>query len=761
MAKSFCLPKDIADKLVAAVKEGDVIGDIAKLSEMSSEARRDAFAKHVDKQTAQEINLNFERAIVSEQKNALTQWARRTFNADAKKKGQYKNVVDKIESLDNIGVLTPENATAFLEDLVADRLGASITADEALIISEKTRSLAEAAKDTTNKFGLPTIQYFKAKRDLDNYLDSLTPTPALKIASSVIGRATMLFSFKSPIVNIESNTVNAITEGLARRIESMERRNLLPIGWKNESAIEYMRYINEVYAKTGYDLTRMMTLDEGKKRLGERIVHSQGPGKIRALGRFYTDIVFNKLMTAPDVAFAGMHFTDAATLKAGMIARSEGFRGDTLTNRIQEIFLDATRITPETAEGRSVREKAVLEAQRGTYTNKNNYSDTSLAIRKVLNQAFGDLRIGDQLMPFVQVPATVVGTTVDYSSALMPLEIFTRVKNALNAKGRGETDVFRTAFDRTFFRKATRAGLGITIALIASNWFKPDDFIGEYPISQKERELLKLKKATTNSVRIGGKWISLDYLGPLGGPFVGMMYAKKYGTTPLSKLLTYGSGIGLQISRTPGFKQFYDVYGMFQTLRPDRSTPSDIKEGVVNYLVDFVRSRTIPALISDLAKGLDTYERQTDSAVDRVLLSIPGVREKFLKEKVSVFGEYVEGEGFWSSLFAGSRMKTAKEDVIVDELSRLAQSGNLPAITDIAKTSPRAKLLKQQIGDEEFQSFYIEFGTEFKEGIAELVQDDEYLSEPDDKRSDMINSFKRKLFDDKLEEWGYEKPEDE
>ncbi|MEK7180522.1 MAG: hypothetical protein AAB706_03525 [Patescibacteria group bacterium] len=761
MAKPFCLTKELADKLIVAVKEGDVIGDISKLADMTSQTRRDAFARHVDKETAQEINLNFEKAIISKQKDALTQWARRTFNADAKKKGLYKNVIDKIESLDDTGVLTPENADEFLEDLVADRLGASITADEARIIAEKTRALSKTLEKPVTKFGIPDIEYWRARRDLDNYIDSLTPAPALKVFTSVIGRATMLFSFKSPIVNIESNTVNGITEALARRIESLRKNNLFPVGWNNTHAKDYMIFANAIYAKTGYDITRMTTLESAKKRLGEEIIHAQGPGKVRALGRFYTDVVFNKLMTAPDVAFASFHFVDAATLKASIIARSEGLKGETFNKRIEEIFLDATSLSPKTKEGQSVREKAILEAQRGTYTNKTNYADFSLGLRGLFNKASGDLRIGDQLMPFVQVPANVVGTTVDYSGILMPLEIFTRAKNAVNARGRGEADAFINAFDRTFLRKATRAGLGLAVSFIASLWFKPDDFIGEYPITPKERELLKLKRATTNSVRIGNKWVSLDYLGPLGGPLVGFMYAKKYGTTSLSKLLAYGGGIGLQISRTPGFKQFYDIYGSLQSLRPDRATPEDIKEGIFNYLVDFARSRTIPAIVADMAKGLDKYERKTESAVDRFLLSIPKVRETMLEKKLNVFGEYVEGEGFWSSLFAGSRMKTKKEDVVIDELSRLAESGNLPAITDVSRTSPRAKLLEKQIGKEEFRNFYIDFGTSFKEEISEILEDEDYLDAKDDEKADQINSLKKRLFNEKLNEWGYEPPEKE
>lgn len=757
MAAEYCIPKHLADKLVEAARAGDVIGDVEKLYGMTSGERKGAFAKHVGNIVAKDINTAFEKAMISNQKTALKNWAEGTFTPKEKKSGHYSSTLKKIEELDSEGLLTPENMEKFLEDVVADKLGVSVTAQEAQQISEKTQRLQQLSRENVNEYGLPTVEYFQAKRDLENYLESLSPTPALKVFTSVIGRATMLFSLKSPLVNIESNTINAISEGLARRIESLKDSGLLPAGSKH--VLGYMSYANKVYAKTGYDVTRMYSLQDTSKRLGEDIIHSQGKGKIRKIGRFYTDVVFNKLMTAPDVAFASMHFTDAAVIKANAIARTEGLSGKRLQERVDQLFLDATKIDPQTPQGQSIREKARLEAERGTYTNKNNWSKVALDLRRILNNTSGDLRVGDQLMPFVQVPATVVGVSVDYSGILLPIEIVSRAKDALNAKGRGDPDAFKNAFDRTFIRKSVRAGLGVTIAFIASSWFEPDDFIGEYPTTEKERKLLQLKKAPTNSVRIGNHWISLDYFGPLAAPFVGMMYAKKYGTDAVDSILKYATGVGVQTSRTPGFKQFYDIYNTLQDFRPDKNnTAEDIKQATIDYVVDFFRSRTIPAFISDIAKGTDV-ERESGSAMDRFLMSIPGVRQAYLKEKLNIFGEVVEGEGFWNTILFGSRYKTANNDIVVEELARLAEKDQLPAITDVSKSSSRAKTLKEQIGETKFREFYVDFGKSFKEGIIELLSDSEYKDASDEERKEMINKVKQDLFDEALDDYGYEKEE--
>ena len=752
---AYCLRKELAAKLINAAKAGDVVGNIEALFNMpNSKARRDAFAKYVDQSEAKNINAAFEKAMVSNRKNAFEVWAKNTFTVQAKKDGHLRSALDKINEVEAEGLLTPEDVDLFMEDLVRERLGIPITESEAKALTEKTAKVEEAAKLPLTKYG-PSVEFFQAKRELDKFIDSLTPTPKLKVATSVIGRATMLASFKSPIVNIESNTVNAISEALTRRIEGLTKIGI-PV---NEDARGYFKYANKIYFKTGYDVTRMYTMDDGKRRLGEDITHSQGPGKIRKLGRFYTDIVFEKLMTLPDVAFAAFHFTDSANIHSNAIARSEGLEGQKAKDRTSQLFLDSVQIEPKTEQGIKIREKARLEAERGTYTNKNNYSRIALMARRFLNETTGDLRLGDINMPFTQVPATVIGVSFDYSGVLLPLEVFASVKDALNAKNLGDPVTFKKIFDANLMRKITRAGLGITVAMILSSFFDPEDFIGEYPTSQKERELMRLENARENSIRIGKRWISLDYFGPLAAPFVGMMSAKKYGSNPLDKVMRFVLGAGAQATRIPGFEQFGDLLKTLKDLDPRRASFGDILDRSVNAFVDLIRSRSIPAIVSDIAKGFDEFERETDrfDVVGRLMRGIPGLRQK-LPTKLNIFGEEIMGEGLISQLLFGSRKKTRQDSVLVDELARLAQQNQLPSITDVSKTSSRAKQLREQIGDEKFRKFFVDFGQSFKNKVLRAMKRSDYKRADDEGKKKIIEKIKADEFDRFLKRFGYRKP---
>lgn len=754
----FCIIPELAEKLKQAAIRDEI--NIADMYQMTSKDRRELFGKYADKETARQINAGFEKAMIAPQQDALKRWAEATFNAEGKKTTRYKDVLQKINDLEKDGVLTPENTDAFLEDLVAKKLGAAVTAGEAEIIYKKTKRVQDAQNLPLNEFGLPQLEYWSAKKDLDDYLDSLVPNSNLKVLSSIIRRGSMLFSIKSPVVNIESNLVNAIGEIATRRLEGMVQGGVLSKVQAN-NVRNYRKYARNVFNKTGFDVTRMMGFDDGRKNLGEERSHSQGKGVVRKAGRFYQDVVFDKLMTAPDVAFAAFHFADSASLKATAVAHAEGKRGEAAQQRADEIFLDATRIDPQTPEGQQVRNKAIADAQFGTYTNDSQIAKAALQIRTALNTWQPDLRIGDQLMPFVETPANVVAATIDYSGVGLPFEIVKRSAEAWNGKSRGDADAFRKAFDRTFFRKVVRAGIGMSVALLLSQWFDPEDFIGEYPTSKKEQELLDLGNATTNSVRIGNMWISLDYLGPLGAPFVGFMTAKKYAKSEPEAALRYVLGGATQLARTPGFKQFRDLYEAMQKNFPDRVDPEKIQQSATSYAVDYVRS-FIPAIIKDVAKGSDTYQREVDKTniQEQFIQDMPWLRQG-LPEKTNIFGEFKQGEGLLSTVFFGSRVKTATNDPVVSELERLASTKNLPSITDVSETSPRAKELKQQIGETEFRKAMIEFGQNFKGGIKELLEDGEYQEVKDDEKKQMIDKVKSELFEDMLLEYNYEPKEDE
>lgn len=751
MAQTYCLVPEIADKLKQAAAAGDI--SIEKMYEMSSAERRALFEKHIDSENARLVNTEFERAMIAQDQSAMLDWAKRTFSSGEKKTARFRDTIEKIKNLDQMGVLTPENQDAFLEDLVAAKLGVTVTAEEAAKISEISQKL-ESLSSEVSEFNTPTEQYFIARREMEDYIDSLTPNSRLRVATETIARGTMLASIKSPLLNIESNTVNGVLEAFSRRLQT--RR----IGGKNNAlSWKYIAFATKIYRKTGFDITRMQTLESDRLVRGEEKPNTQGKGVVRGVGRMYEDLIFRKTQGLPDVVSASIAFSDRANIESTKIARSEGLRGKDSKTRAAEIFKDATSITPQTPEGKAVRESAIADSMYATYTNKSVYSDFALGIRKLFNIPSKDLRAGDLVLSFVKTPANVIGAGIDNSGIFIPADVTVRMLKTLKGlfEGKG-TEAFGDNW-QGFNRKLIRAGLGITFAYLLSNLFKPEDYIGAYPTTAKERELLKSKNVSENSLKINGKWVSLDYFGALGAPLVGFMYAKKYGNNLPNEVFQYYKGVLGQLGKIPGTNEIAQAIAYLKTSATQEKNLDDYRADIANYFVDFTRARTIPSIVSDVAQGIDDFQRKTDknNKITGVEASIPTLREE-LPVKYNVFGQAMKSEPLLSVLLFGARVKTANNDPVVNELSRLQDNGDLPPITDASSTSPRVKSVEARLGEEKFTKVFIQFGRDLHTQIQETMNTQDYKDAGDEDKSKLIKKVKDDLLDTFLDDNGYVKP---
>lgn len=811
---AFCIPRHLVAKLKQAAKEGEI--NIEKMYGMDSKERRDLFEKYVDPETAQGINTGFEKAMSSDQQNALAGWVNNTFKEKTKElpKGKYllkqikefyeskrisskvyeelkqlkdsktKDIFSKIDELQkegllNIevanslkklnvpkeillkkiyelqkeGLLTPEGERAFLEDAVTEKLGGRITADEAKTINDLSVDLEKHAQNVS-EFNTNTMEYFQAKRKIEDYVDSLTPASNLRVFTSTIGRGAMLLSVKSPLVNVISNSVMGFLSAAERRI-TQRRFN----GFNSDVAGKFSKFSADVYRKTGYDLSRFQAFEGGRKSLGEEYAHSQGKGLFRKIGRFYEDVAFNKLQGLPDAMFAAFHFSDSANLSSSMLALKEGLKGKEAKTRALDIMKDAFNTSPTTKEGQYVRAQAEADALYATYTNKTIASETGLKLRGVLNTATGDFRLGDINDPFVKTPANVIAAGLDYSGVALTTKMATGILKVLN-------DVaHRKSFDKNNFANINKlmikSGLGLTFAYTISQMIKPQDFLGQYPTTDKERQLLSLRNGTTNAIRVGNTWVSLDYLGPLGAPLIGFLYAKKYGgRNTLDDMWRFGQGATSGLQNFPGWNMVAQSYKYITTPPSDKVDAKQAGFDTGKAMLSTVTSRIIPGIVSDIAKMGDPYVRSTDknSLTSTLQSQLPHFREDLPISK-TVFGDEQKTEPWLSTLLFGSRVKTNQDSQVINELVTLNQQDSLPSITDVAKTSPRAKELKSQIGDEKFTRAMDYMGKNLKNNFLETMKNPEYQSATSQEKQNKLNKVKESTFKDMLDTYGYVKPE--
>jgi len=137
---AFCIPKKDAAKFLAALGSGDI--NVAQLMDMTSAERRAHFAKVVGENVAEGMNAAFEaKMLLKDQRRGMVTWARSMAGLKDKVKLDFISKVNKLER-----VLEPAEERAFLADLAAQKLGATVTLDEAKAISEGAKTVTDLQK---------------------------------------------------------------------------------------------------------------------------------------------------------------------------------------------------------------------------------------------------------------------------------------------------------------------------------------------------------------------------------------------------------------------------------------------------------------------------------------------------------------------------------------------------------------------------------------------------------------------------------------
>ncbi len=136
----FCLPPAEAERFKKKLRSGDI--DLHKLAEMTSSERHDLFAANFGPEVATEMNLLLEqKLLLKNQKAGIVAWAKKMMAAP-KYDSQRNDILKKVQSMDKL--LNPKDEDSFLQELASERLGMTVSYEEAKDIAE----LAEDVKTT-------------------------------------------------------------------------------------------------------------------------------------------------------------------------------------------------------------------------------------------------------------------------------------------------------------------------------------------------------------------------------------------------------------------------------------------------------------------------------------------------------------------------------------------------------------------------------------------------------------------------------------
>jgi len=766
MAK-LCIPSSILDKIQGAIKGGKIDFKYLLSENTTSAERRAVWEKYttvenvnkkgnktvtVDKELARWINLKFEKASVSNYKYAMKNFIKEILTAKEKSSKKVRDIVSRVAELKEQDFFEPGSKKATLTDLMEDMMGIRVSPEQFKIVTDKAQNLQELKETSIDKDGLPTSAYFIAKEDLETWMFSQTPTHLLRVITGGIMR-TNLLTIASGVVNQGSNTGQGLAQATEKRIATFNFKGL-----NNDFAIAYVKRGIGIYFDSGHGLSRNYG---SHVKFGEDILHSEGPGVFRGLSRLQNKLVYKYLLGYMDEVSGMLAAADTLNLESTAVAKRIGLKGKEAQQFALELFKEAVKIdidtsTPIGKMAFAIKELAVADAERSTWTNKGFLADKALNFRNWVNSLSGDAQLGFWNIPFVKTATNVIQFGIDSSlfGFTRPIYKFRSAWRAMNhplhPDGKPMQDVMR---------RFVRAGMGTALSLLLVSLLEPDDFFSAYDaITTKEKEEMGIKKGTSNAVKIRGTWWSLDFFGPLGAGFVGMMYARKYGDGfTVNSAWQYSRGVGSQISNVPGLN-FFEFSGDVLDAIKERDFYKATKR--LSYATaDSIMARILPRDVSAVARATDPYERKTDR--DDILSKTQSrtpIWRKSLPKKINLAtGEYAKSEGFFSTMLFGSRRTTAKENSLIKEISRLNMAGESPTMTNIEYGSSKVKELKKQLDTDFYEQALKWFSTEYGSRASEAIWTKDYRIMSNEKRKEALNKIRTKVRSDMLEKFGFRK----
>lgn len=673
MATSWCLPKKETAALLEALRSHL---SPERLMGMTSDARRAEFAKIVGDENAHEINARFEsKLLLKNQKLGLTNWVNKLGTVSEPVR---RDLVSKINKLDR--VLSPEDKADFLSDLAAQKLGVGVTSEEAgTVFKLAQEAKVERDAPTASLSGVSDAYLAKANA-LKGYLESLKPTSTLKsigFNAAVIARNNLLFNPSTPIKTIIGQAENAVMDFFTRRVGSMSASSL-----NADLASSAQKEAWATYRKTGVNTAAMESLDDTGQTWKNTQANTadapagwlgaveRGVGKAAALSN---KAIIDWAHAGPFTKFYQQSFYDMANVFSSNMARSEGLTGEAAQARAEEIFRDAAKIKPETAEGANLRRISQQQAARVTSTNETIASRLAVGVRDAMNKAFGGL--GDLMMPIMKIPANIIWNGVENAGPGLPIGVVDIFKGRAKIQSADLATRYEgmAQFSGGIQKVARTFGTLGTAALFASQ-LTPADF--------------KQDRFGASFVKIGSVWINMEYISAISPALAGMMTVKMKGK-PGQGLVTdaaqYSGGTLSALKNVPGV---HDVGDLIDSLSNVNAATK------MRNASTFFTSRAVPAFISNLFKdrpidrlffGAHGVETEGDEAKDKYDLATQKTQDN-----MTVWGDphaqnadkdptnqYLERIGYIPSFpkdtINGVKLSQAQYDEYVQKSGRLAK----------------------------------------------------------------------------------------
>ena len=449
------------------------------------------------------------------------------------------------------------------------------------------------------------------------------------------------------------------------------------------------------YMKTGFD-----ERDIGAKLDYKRV--NFGKSKFAKTIQTYEESVF-KIIGAEDQPF--YYATKARSLQSQAIAQAKNKR---LRGEEAKKFIDNLVKNPTD----KMLQYATTDAEISVFQNKTVLGTMAKGMQRVPG--------GEVVVPFSRTPAAVATQLINYS----PVGI---VKTIVENIGKGR-------FDQRIFSQGMGRGItGTAVLFIGGSLFKKGLIALDRPETERERKQWELEGKKPNSIKIGGKWRSINVFGPLGNVLiVGGQFQKGIQetgsfTSAIAQASTGGIKSLTEQTFLRGLDQFVEAV-------------KDPKRYAASYVSSTLASG-VPTIVSDVARATDLQERRAETMGGKIKTRIPGLRET-LEPKIDVLGTPLQTAGnAIETMLDPTRPSRIKSSAVIEELRRLAEVGEFATPTDFANEK---KKYKNVLTSEQRTQIQERAGLLLEDKLQKLFSIKEYKQLSDEEKRKTIQDFTEK-----------------
>lgn len=570
------------------------------------------------------------------------------------------------------------------------------------------------------------VQYWVAKNIPSNKADQIVNfwRSGLLTAPTTTGGALAGNTFATIQRKLWTNPVATMTDmvfalGTGKRSRALAAPGAFGEGFKRGASNVNPIKKDSQYWKTGYDPMNPNATADSMGANSRRV--NYGDGRLgRATGQYVNGVY--KLMGAVDQPYRYAAFDEVMS----SLARSEAINKG-ITGEARDAFVKEFMSNPPKA----ALQRATDEAMDATFQNRTALADAITSLKQGLKQKghTKSAALVDFFIPFSGVPSSVASRVVRNTPIGTANQL---VKQIINVR-KGE------AFDQRIMAQAIGEGtVGLPIVAAGYTLAQNDMFNGGYPSDPKERQKWTDENRQENSVKIGGRWYSLNYIQPFGtllsvGAGISQAEGEDGDNPALSDYLKKATQSGVQ--SFAGQSYLEGITAPLEAINnPEQEAGRYIAGAASGIVPNFVRSA---------ARASDTVQRDATGLGDGIKGAIPGLRQT-LPAKIGSDGNPLPNKDNFLNMYVNP-LKPSKEredNPVVKETSRLLSAENGVSAAPVKKLTYGKDIVN--LDKQEQEEYNKQLGTLRNKNWNALINSSEYKSLSDaDKKKALENASQK------------------